>query len=129
LRFMVRGRVAMVPLEDRMEEAYLTALRGALSALVHERGLRGVILDFSTVTFMDGLAAGIIRDTAYELSVLGAVVVPCGIGPGLAACLVDLGCTFPGLQTAMDREGALSLLAMSARRWSGLPADDEPGNA
>jgi len=78
---------------------------------------RGVILDLTALSIVDSYMGRIISDIAQAACLMGAQVVVTGLQPEVAATLVELGLTLPGVRTALNLEKGLALLQVSPNGW------------
>lgn len=116
MNLMAEADNLVVTLRGDLDDEYIDLLRERLPAEVGRRRSRGVIIDLSAVDFMDAHAARVVEETAKALSLLGAETVLCGIGPGLAASLVDLQSGLARLPAAGWLEDARDVLEELKRR-------------
>ncbi len=105
---LVRGSVVVTfPAElagglDRAQHAALERVRGA--------GARAVVLELSSVRFMDRAEFDGLRALVGMLRLLGARTVLVGLRPGVVAWLVGSDVDLRGLEFERDLEGALERL-------------------
>lgn len=115
MNYVIEGEYLLVPLKEDLDAAYLASLVEVLPEVVYRRRIRGVIVDFSALRFIDGYAARMVKKVAGMVSLLGAVTVLCGMKPGVAASLVDLGFDMEGIPVASDKREAQSLVERTRR--------------
>jgi rsbT antagonist protein RsbS len=77
---------------------------------------RGVIIDVTVLDVMDSFAVRTLRDLARTITLRGADTVIVGIQPEVAFAMVRLGLTLEGVDTALDLEDGLALLAQHGQR-------------
>lgn len=77
---------------------------------IHEVGSRGVVIDLTSVDFIDSFIAKVLGDVVDMSNLLGAKVVITGIRPAVAITLVDMGILLNGVPTALDLEQGLEKL-------------------
>lgn len=116
MNLMAEADNLVVTIKGELDDEYLDRLRERLLAEAGRRRARGVIIDLSAVGFMDAHAARVVEETAKALSLMGAETVLCGIGPGLAASLVDLQSGLVSLPAAGWLEDARGVLEELKRR-------------
>jgi rsbT antagonist protein RsbS len=77
---------------------------------IHEVGTRGVVIDLTSVDFIDSFIAKVLGDVVDMANLMGAKVVLTGIQPAVAITLVDMGILLNGVPTALDLEQGLEKL-------------------
>lgn len=77
---------------------------------IHETGARGVVIDITSIDFIDSFIAKVIGDVIQMSKLLGSQVVITGIQPAVAITLVELGVTLDNVLTALDLEKGLEKL-------------------
>lgn len=95
---------------EDLEDEHLVYLERSIPETIHRKGIRGLIVDFSALPFVDGFTLDAVRRLARTAKLLGAVTVICGIRPGAAASLVSMGGDLDELAVAADKERAEELL-------------------
>jgi rsbT antagonist protein RsbS len=88
-----------------------------LSMLVGRHRSFGVIIDVSSLDVLDSYATRTLRSIAYVTSLRGAKTVVVGIQPEVAYSMVRLGLNLEKVDTALDLEDGLAILA-TAREGS-----------
>ncbi len=111
----------------RIRDTLLSALQGDLSDRVAEAfqqhlltkiestGARGVLLDISALEIVDTYVARVLVDTAMMARLMGARTVLVGMRPEVAATLIHMGQALQGLETALNVDDGLDLLATRPR--------------
>lgn len=92
----------------------LTRFRDDLAMRVGTTRAHGVIIDVTALDVLDSFATRTLRAIAYTARLRGAHTVIVGIQPEVAFAIVQLGLTLEGVDTALDLESGLDVLA--ARR-------------
>lgn len=77
---------------------------------IHDVGARGVVIDLTSVDFIDSFIAKVLGDVVDMSNLMGAKVVLTGIQPAVAITLVDMGILLQGVPTALDLEQGLEKL-------------------
>lgn len=77
---------------------------------IHETSARGVVIDLTTIDFIDSFIARILGDIIQMTSLMGAKVAITGIQPSIAITLVELGIYLKNVITALDLESGLEIL-------------------
>jgi rsbT antagonist protein RsbS len=99
----------IVPAQLRDEQA--RALHDAVAArLAAEHGIKGLVLDVSSLSLVDSYAAKVLQETAVVARSFGARAVLVGLRPGIAITLVELGITLDQMEAALNLERALDRL-------------------
>ncbi|MBF0550521.1 MAG: STAS domain-containing protein [Deltaproteobacteria bacterium] len=79
--------------------------------------VKGVLIDVSSVRFMDSFTFSLLADTARMVSLLGARPVFVGFKAGVASALVDLEVNLDSISTALTMEDGVELLNSYKPRW------------
>lgn len=108
-----QGLYLIVSLQPDLSDTELLELQDALVEQVGKFRSRGVILDVTLLDVMDSFATRTLRNIAQAVSLRGAETVIVGIRPEIAFAMVQLGLDlrFSGIQTVLDLEEALTILA------------------
>jgi rsbT antagonist protein RsbS len=96
-----------VELRDRIADAFQEDVLVALE----RSGAGGLVLDISALEIVDSYVARILVDTGKMAGLMGAETVVAGMRPEVAATLVRMGFGFEGIQTALNLDEGLALLA------------------
>ena len=90
----------------------MTGFRRVLfrSGKIHETSARGVVIDLTSIDFVDSFIAKVLGDVVQMSGLMGAKVVLTGIQPGVAITLVELGIRMKNVMTALDLEDGLDKL-------------------
>lgn len=111
----------------RIRDTLLSAIQGDLSDRVAEAfqhdlltrlertGASGVLLDISALEIVDTYVARVLAETAQMASLMGARTVLVGMRPEVAATLITMGETLTGVDTALNVDDGLELLAAPRR--------------
>lgn len=91
-------------LADRFQEDLLLALS--------KSGADGLVIDISGLDFVDSYVARILAETGKMAHLMGAVTVLVGMRPTVAATLVRMGFKMEGVETALNVDQGLALVAM-----------------
>lgn len=106
-----QGEVLIATIQAALSDRDLTDLRTDLAARVGKLRIRGVVIDVTALDVLDSFASRTIRGIAYVSKLRGAATVVVGIQPEVAFAMVELGLTLDGVETALDLEEGLALLA------------------
>lgn len=112
-----QGPYLIASLQADLSDTELLELQDALVEQVGQFRSRGVILDVTLLDVMDSFATRTLRNIAQAVSLRGAETVIVGIRPEIAFSMVQLGLDLrlSGIQTTLDLEEALALLARQSR--------------
>jgi rsbT antagonist protein RsbS len=108
---MKLGSCLFVSVPSTLRDTHAKALQETIAErLGQERGLRGLVVDVSSLSLIDSFAAKVLGDTAGIASNFGARTVLVGIRPAIATTLVELGIDLAQVETALTLERALNKL-------------------
>ena len=79
---------------------------------LHETSARGVVIDLTSIDFIDSFIAKVLGDVISMSSLMGARVVITGIQPAVAITLIELGIRLEDVMTALDLENGLDKLQL-----------------
>lgn len=77
---------------------------------IHETNARGVVIDITSIDFIDSFIAKVLGDVIEMSKLMGARVVVTGIRPAVAITLIELGIRLEDVSTALDLEKGLEKL-------------------
>ena len=77
---------------------------------IHETSASGVVIDLTSIDFIDSFIAIVLGDVIGMSKLMGAKVVLTGIQPAVAITLVELGISLNDVLTALDLEKGLEKL-------------------
>jgi rsbT antagonist protein RsbS len=112
---MKQGDVLIASMQEALTDRALVQLRDQLAERVGRFRSRAVIIDVTALDVLDSFATRTIRGMAYTARLRGARTVVVGIQPEVAFAMVQLGLTLDGVETALDLEEGLALIAPGAR--------------
>lgn len=110
-----QGTYLIGSIQSALSDAELLQLRTNLVEQVGKFHSRGVIIDLTVLDVMDSFATRTLRSIVQVLRLRGAEAVIVGIQPEVAFSMVQLGLSLEGVQTALDLEEGLALLAQSIK--------------
>jgi rsbT antagonist protein RsbS len=108
-------KTLIASIQGSLTDADLTQLRDDLAANVRQHRSTAVIIDVTLLDVMDSFAARTFRGITQMTRLLGATSVVAGIQPDVAFAMVQLGLTLEGIETALDVEEALLMVAARER--------------
>lgn len=104
------GASLIVPLQGDLHDNALISLQGEILRRIEQTGCSGLILDISSLGFVDSYAARVLGDIAASAGLMGTRSVLVGMSPAIAVVLIDLGLRMKGIPTARNLETGLALL-------------------
>jgi rsbT antagonist protein RsbS len=113
-----QGGILIVSIQAALTDQDLLQLKDELADKVGRFRSRGVVIDVTALDVMDSFATRMLRGIAGATRLRGADTVIVGIQPGVAMAMIQLGLALDGIDTALDLEEGLALLA-AGRRGSG----------
>jgi rsbT antagonist protein RsbS len=113
------GEVLIVTVRSALTDAELVDLRTELAERVGRFRSKGVVLDVSLLDVLDSFASRTLSDIAKVARLRGAHAIIVGIQPDAAFAMVQLGLTLEGVDTAVDLDEAMEILARSDVRVRG----------
>src|SRR5262245_12830326 len=111
LPVMRLGHCLFVIVPAQLRDQQARELHDAVAArLAREHGIRGLVLDVSSLSLVDSYAAKVLTETAVVARSFGARAVLVGLRPGIAITLVELGISLDQMEAALTLERALDRL-------------------
>ncbi|MBS4178609.1 STAS domain-containing protein [Lederbergia citrea] len=77
---------------------------------IHLTSARGIVIDITSIDFIDSFIAKVLGDVIDMSKLMGAKVVITGIQPAVAITLIELGIRLESVLTAIDLESGLDKL-------------------
>jgi rsbT antagonist protein RsbS len=106
-----QGDVLIVSIQAALTDHDLLQLKDELAGKVGRFRSRGVVIDVTALDVMDSFATRTLRGIAEATRLRGAETVIVGIQPEVAMAMIQLGLALDGIDTALDLEEGLELLA------------------
>jgi rsbT antagonist protein RsbS len=103
--------VLIASVQEELGDDDVIDLQERLNDIIEHGDIRGVLLDVSALETIDSFIGRSLSDTAAGARLLGAETVVVGIRPAVAITLVELGLQLPRVNTALDVDRGLELLA------------------
>ena len=107
------GDFLLVTIQVDMHDRLATTLQDDLTTQISQTGVRGVLIDISSLDVVDSFIGRMLSNIAQMSRVLDAQTVVTGMRPAVAITLVELGMTLPGVSTALNVEQGMALLRQS----------------
>jgi rsbT antagonist protein RsbS len=100
-----------IELNDSIAEAF----QEDVLTSIEKTGAKGVVVDISALEEVDTYVARVLADTGRMAKLMGARTVIVGMRPEVAATLIRMGYPMTGVETALDVDEGLAILAAKAR--------------
>lgn len=100
----------IVSIQWELDDQTAIQFQEDLLGKIHETNARGVVIDLTSIDFIDSFIAKVLGDVVQMSGLMGAKVVLTGIQPGVAITLVELGIRMKNVMTALDLEDGLDKL-------------------
>jgi rsbT antagonist protein RsbS len=108
------GRCLLVSIQVDMHDRLAITLQDDLTQRILQDRASGVLIDISSLDVVDSFIGRTIGNIAAMSRVLDAHTVLVGMQPAVAITLVELGLELPGVQTALNVERGMAMLAGAA---------------
>ncbi len=107
------GEFLLVTIQIDMHDRLAMTLQDDLTQTISETGVRGVLIDISSLEIVDSFIGRMLSNIAAMSRVLDAATVVVGMQPAVAITLVELGLALPGVRTALNVDAGMELLRSS----------------
>ena len=78
------------PIQEELSKKAALQIQRSLLERVHEKSVKGVIIDLSGVKIIDAVLWEVFSKTAQMVKILGSPSVITGLSPGVVASIIDL---------------------------------------
>lgn len=109
------GDTLLVSLQGDLDDIAVVEIEEHLTREVARTGAGGMLIDVSGLSVVDTFIARVLARMVAMVRLLGAEVAVVGIQPAVAITLVELGVPMGDLDTALNAEKGLALLARLRR--------------
>lgn len=110
------GDDLLVSLQGDLDDKTILHLESEIAEETARTRARGVLIDVSGLIIIDSFIARVITRIVGMIRLLGAEAVVVGMQPAVAITLVELGADMARIQTALDAERGMRLLAQLRAR-------------
>lgn len=100
----------LVSIQWELDDKTALEFQEDLLRKIHETGASGVVIDLTSIDFIDSFIAKVLGDVIDMSNLMGARVVITGIQPAVAITLTELGIGLNNVLTAIDLEKGLEKL-------------------
>ncbi|HBT50023.1 MAG: STAS domain protein [Caldanaerobacter subterraneus] len=100
----------LVPIQIELDDNTVERLQMQILHEIHEKEVRGIIIDVSMVDVIDSYISFVLSETAGMAKAMGCYVVICGIQPQVALTLSQMGIKLKDIITAQSLEDAINIL-------------------
>ncbi|MBM7694593.1 rsbT antagonist protein RsbS [Peribacillus deserti] len=100
----------LVSIQWELDDATALQFQEDLLHKIHETSANGVVIDITSIDFIDSFIAKVLGDVVSMSKLMGAKVVITGIQPAVAITLIELGIVLDDVLTALDLEKGLEKL-------------------
>jgi len=100
----------IVSIQWELDDQTALQFQEDLLSKMHKTTARGVLIDLTSIDFIDSFIAKVLGDVINMSKLMGAKVVLTGIQPAVAITLIELGIRLENVLTALDLENGLDKL-------------------
>jgi rsbT antagonist protein RsbS len=97
------------------DDSLITALQDNVLNAMERHGSNGVLLDISSVEIFDSFFARTVSETAQMVNLMGGRTIIVGMRPAVAITATQIGLTLGNIETALNVDRALDLVATRPR--------------
>jgi rsbT antagonist protein RsbS len=110
------GDCLLVSIQVDMHDRLALMLQEDLTDQIVRTRARGALIDISSLDMVDSFIGRMLGNIASMARLLGALTVVVGMRPAVAITLVELGLSLQGVQTALNVEKGMELIAKELNR-------------
>lgn len=100
----------LVSIQWELDDQTALQFQEDLLKKIHVTSVRGVVIDITSIDFIDSFIAKVLGDVISMSKLMGAKVVITGIQPAVAITLIELGIRLEDVLTAIDLDRGLEKL-------------------
>ncbi|GIN57020.1 STAS domain-containing protein [Lederbergia ruris] len=104
------GKYLLVSIQWELDDQTALQFQEDLLQMIHQTNAGGVVIDITSIDFIDSFIAKVLGDVIEMSKLMGAKVVITGIQPPVAITLLELGIRLDDVMTAIDLENGLDKL-------------------
>lgn len=101
----------IVSIQIELSDQIVLELKDNVANEIRQSDVSGLVIEVSGVDIFDSFIARSIRDIGHIASLMGVRTVLAGLDSGMAITLVEMGMVMEGVETALNLEVALDMLA------------------
>jgi rsbT antagonist protein RsbS len=105
----------IVAIREDLDDSAVLALQNELVEEIDRKKAHGVIIDISALEIVDTFTGRMLAAMAEMAKVLNARTVLVGMRPAVAMTLVELGMTLDTIETALNADRAMAMIAEKGR--------------
>jgi rsbT antagonist protein RsbS len=120
------GSSLLVTIQVDMHDRLANALQEDLTNRIVAHNARGVLIDISALEIVDSFIGRMLDNIAAISRILDARTVVVGMRPAVAITLVELGLTLQGVQTALNVERGMAMIARQTEALTQIDAPADP---
>jgi rsbT antagonist protein RsbS len=105
----------LVSIQIELNDHLVDNLKESLARALKEERVTGLVIEVSGVDVFDSYIARAIRNLAHVAHMMGVHTVLAGLDPGMAITLVEMGMHMDLVETALDVDDALDVVARRAQ--------------
>jgi rsbT antagonist protein RsbS len=105
------GRTLLVSIQVDLDDELALGLQDDLTAAIARHRARGVLIDISSLEIVDSFIGRVLGEIASMSRILDARTVLVGMRPAVAITLVEMGVRLAGVETGLNVDRGLALLA------------------
>ena len=109
------GTTLLASIQTELRDTSAQAFQQDVLKAIEKSRSRGLIIDITGLDMVDTFVARILTDTGRMAKLMGTETVLVGMRPEVAATLVRMGFSMQGVQTALNVDEGLALLASLQR--------------
>src|SRR5699024_1447508 len=104
------GECLLISIQWELDDQTALQFQEDLLKKIHETSARGIVIDITSIDFIDSFIAKVLGDVIEMSKLMGARVVITGIQPAVAITLIELGIRLQDMMTALYLENGLEKL-------------------
>lgn len=110
------GSNLLVTVHIELRDAVADAFQEDVLATIEKTGAAGLLIDISGLDMVDTYVARVLAETGRMARLMGTETVLVGMRPDVSATLIRMGYAMDGVQTALNVDDGLEVLAASTKK-------------